>query len=54
MGVDDGWMPVLAICHILYMIVVVVCVFLRDGLINHDDLIMDSHTPVEQHLIVGH
>ena len=47
MGVDDGWMPILGICHILSMIEAVLCVFLRDGSLYLDDVIMDCHTPVE-------
>ena len=43
MGVDDGLMPVLGICHILPLIVAVMCTLLGDRAVYNDDEMMDSH-----------
>ena len=54
MGGNDGWISILRIGHILSLVVAVMCNFMRVGSIINDAAMMDSRTPVEQHLILVH
>ena len=51
---DDGWINVVGICHILSLTVAVRYVTMMDGLMQNDDVMIDSDTTSERHLIVGH
>ena len=47
MSGDDGWINVVGICHILSLTVAVWYVTMMDGLMQNDDVMMDSDTTSE-------
>ena len=44
---DDGWINVVGICHILSLSVAVSCVKMMYGLMQKDDVMIDSNTLAE-------